>query len=86
VVKILAAGVRRAFGSDVLSIYASNAIWEILANFLKYSCVGDGICCACRAVHMAQVVSLIIDAMTDLLIRIENESCLKEIPVERYMQ
>ena len=35
---------------------------------------------------MAQVVSLITDAMADLLIRIENESCLKEIPVERYLQ
>ena len=29
---------------------------------------------------------LIIDAMADLFIRIENESCLKEIPVERYLQ
>jgi hypothetical protein len=42
VVKILAAGVRRAFDPDMLSIYASNAIWEIPANievfrnFLKY--------------------------------------------------
>jgi len=35
---------------------------------------------------MAQVVSLIIDAMADLLIRSKNESCLKEIPVERYLQ
>ena len=43
-------------------------------------------CCACRAVYMAQVVFLIIDAMADLLIRIENESCPKEIPVERYLQ
>jgi hypothetical protein len=32
VVKILAAGVRRVFDSDMLSIYASNAIWEIPAN------------------------------------------------------
>ena len=30
---------------------------------------------------MAQVFSLITDAMTDLLIHIEDESCLKEIPV-----
>jgi hypothetical protein len=35
---------------------------------------------------MAQVVSLIIDAMVDLLIRMENDSCLKEIPVGRYLQ
>jgi len=35
---------------------------------------------------MAQIVSLIIDAIADLLIRIENESCLKEIPVERYLR
>ena len=34
---------------------------------------------------MAQVVSLIIGAMADLLIRIENE-ILKEIPVERYLE
>ena len=34
---------------------------------------------------MAQVVSLIIGAMADLLIRIENESCLKETPAERYL-
>jgi hypothetical protein len=35
---------------------------------------------------MTQVVSLIIHAMADLLMRIENESCLKEIPVEMYLQ
>ena len=35
---------------------------------------------------MAHVVSLIINAMADLLIRIENEICLKEIPVEKYLQ
>ena len=35
---------------------------------------------------MAQVVSLIIDAMADILIRIENESCLKEISVTKYLQ
>jgi len=35
---------------------------------------------------MAQVVSLIINAMADLIIPIENESCLKEIPVEKYLQ
>jgi hypothetical protein len=35
---------------------------------------------------MAQVVSMVIDAMADLLIHIENESCLKEIAVERYLQ
>jgi len=92
VVKILAAGVRRAFDSDMFSIYTSNAIWKIPANievfrsFLKYFSVGEGICCACRAVHMVQLVSLIIAAMAGLLIRIENESCLKEIPVERYLQ
>jgi len=31
-------------------------------------------------------LSLIIDAMAELLIRIENENCLKEIRVERYLQ
>jgi len=35
---------------------------------------------------MAQVVSLVIDALTDLLIHSKNESCRKEIPVERYLQ
>jgi hypothetical protein len=76
----------------MLSIYTSNTIWKIPANigvfqnFLKYFFVGEGIRCACRAVHMTQVVSLIIDAMADLLIRIENKSCLKEIPLERFLQ
>jgi len=35
---------------------------------------------------MAQVLSLIIDPVADLLTSIENESCLKEIPIERYLQ
>ena len=35
---------------------------------------------------MAQFVSLIIDTMTGLLVLIENETCLKEIPVEKYLQ
>ena len=35
---------------------------------------------------MAQVVSLITDAMVHLLVRIENESCLTEIPVLRSLQ
>jgi hypothetical protein len=35
---------------------------------------------------MAQVVSLIVDAMAHLLIHIENESSLKEIPVEKCLQ
>jgi hypothetical protein len=35
---------------------------------------------------MAEIVSLIIDAMTGLLVLIENETCLKEIHVERYLQ
>jgi hypothetical protein len=35
---------------------------------------------------MAKVVSFIIDTMADLHICIENESCLKEITVERYLQ
>jgi len=59
---------------------------KLFAIFKNISCVGEGICCACRAVHMAQVVSLIIDAVTGLLVLIENETCLKEIPVERYLQ
>ena len=42
VIKLLAAGVRRAFDSDMLSSYTSNAIWkipaniEIFRNFFKY--------------------------------------------------
>jgi hypothetical protein len=35
---------------------------------------------------MAQVVSLTKDATADLFMLTENESCLKEIPVERYLQ
>jgi len=92
VVKILAAGVWRAFDTDMLSIYTFNTIWKIPAsievfdNFLKYFFCWKSVCCACRAVHMAQVVTLIVDAMAHLLIHIENESCLKEIPVERCLQ
>jgi hypothetical protein len=55
-------------------------------SFKNICCVGEGIFCACRAVHMAQVVSFIIDTMTGLLVLIEKETCLKEIPVERYLQ
>ena len=36
-------------------------------------------------VHMAQVVSLIIDAVTDFLKCIENEK-FKKIPIQRYLQ
>jgi hypothetical protein len=57
-----------------------------LAIFKNISCVGEGIRSACRAVHMTQFVSLIIDAMTGLLVLVGNETCLKEIPVERYLQ
>jgi hypothetical protein len=35
---------------------------------------------------MAEVVSFIIDTMTGLLVLIEKETSLKEIPVERYLQ
>jgi len=72
VVKILAAGVRRAFDSDMLSICTSNTICkipvniEVFRNFLEYFFCW-------RAVHMAQVVSLITDTMADLHNRIKNE-------------
>jgi len=45
--------------------------------------VGEGISCTIRAVHMAQVVSLTEHPLSDLLMHDEDESCLKEIPVER---
>ena len=32
------------------------------------------------------LLTSVTDAMADLLIRIDNKSCLKEIPVERYLQ
>ena len=66
VVKILAVGYRRVMDSDVLCICTLNAIWKIgriLKSFaisLNISSVGEGICCACRAVHMAQVVYIFI--------------------------
>ena len=62
VVKILAVGVRRAMESDVLaSIYSMQfgKLQRILRFFetsLNISSVGEGICCACSTVHMAQVV------------------------------
>jgi hypothetical protein len=66
VFKILAAGVRRAMNSDVLvSILLMQfgkfqrilKSFEISVNFLSF---GEGICCACRAVHMAQVVEIFV--------------------------
>ena len=62
VVKILAAGVRRAVESDVFASILSmqfGKFQRILKSFdisVNISSVGEGICCACSAVHMAQVV------------------------------
>jgi hypothetical protein len=62
VVKILAAGVRRAMESDVLASILSmqfEKFQRILESFeisVNISSVGEGICCACSAVHMVQVV------------------------------
>jgi hypothetical protein len=61
VVKILAAGVRRAMESDVLASTLSmqfGKLQRILKSFeisANISSVGEGVCCACSAVHMAQV-------------------------------
>jgi len=62
VVKILAAGVRRAVNSDVLASVLSmqfGKFQRILKSFeisVNISSVGEGICCACSAVHIAQGV------------------------------
>jgi hypothetical protein len=62
VVKILAAGVRRAVNSDVLASILSmqfEKFQRILKSFeisLNISSVGEGVCCACNAAHMAQFV------------------------------
>jgi hypothetical protein len=62
VVKILAAGVRRATDSDVPASILPMQFGKfqlILKSFeisLNISSVGEGICCACSAVHMAHVV------------------------------
>jgi hypothetical protein len=62
VVKILAVAVRRAMESDELASIHSmqfGKLQRILKSFetsLNISSVGEGICCACCAVHMAQVV------------------------------
>ena len=62
VVKILAAGVRRAMESDVLASIHSmqfGKFQQILKSFeisVNISSVGEGIYCACSAVHMAYVV------------------------------
>lgn len=66
VVKILAVGFRRVMDSDALCICTLNAIWKIgriLKSFaisLNISSVAEGIFCACRAVHRAQVVYIFI--------------------------
>jgi hypothetical protein len=49
---------------------------------LNICSVGEGISCTLRVVHMAQVVSLTEHALSDLLMRTEDESCLKKNPVE----
>jgi len=62
VVTILAAGVRRAMESDVLASILPmqfGKFQRILKSFeisVNISSVGEGICCACSAVHMAQFV------------------------------
>jgi len=62
VVKILAAEVWRAMDSDVLASILSmqfGKFQRILKSFeisVNISSFGEGICCACSAVHMAQVV------------------------------
>jgi hypothetical protein len=62
VVKILAARVWRAMNSDVLASILSMQFGKfqlILKSFeisVNISSVGEGICCACSVVHMAQVV------------------------------
>jgi hypothetical protein len=60
IVKILAAGVRRAMESDVLASILSmqfGKFQRILKSFeisVNISFVGEGVCCACSAVHMVQ--------------------------------
>jgi hypothetical protein len=62
VVIILAAGVRRAMDSDVLASILSmqfGKFQRVLKSFeisVNISHFGEGICCACSAVHVAQVV------------------------------
>jgi hypothetical protein len=62
VVKILAAGVRRAMNYDVLASILSmqfGKLQRMLKSFeisVNISSYGEGICCACSAVHIVQVV------------------------------
>ena len=66
VVNILAAGVRRAMESDVLASILSMQFGKfqlILKSFeisVNISSFGEGICCACGAVHMTQVVYIFV--------------------------
>jgi hypothetical protein len=66
VVRILAAGVRRAVDPDVLASTLSmefGKFQRILKSFeisVNISSFGEGICCACSAVHMSQVVQTFI--------------------------
>ena len=66
VVKILAAGVRRAMESDVLASIQSMQFgkfqlilkfFEIFVNILSF---GEGLFCACSAVRMAQVIQVFV--------------------------
>ena len=62
VVKILAAGVRWATDSDVLASILSikfgkfQRIYKCFEISVNISSVGEGVCSACSAVHMVQVV------------------------------
>jgi hypothetical protein len=75
----------------VFDIYAANAVWKIpyraefFYNLLNISTEGFGICPNCRAIHIAQLTSFTMEATVDFAIRIENESCLKDRPVDRYL-
>jgi hypothetical protein len=58
----MAAGVRRAMNYDVLAsilLMQFGKFQRIMKSFeisVKILSLGEGVCCACRAVHMAQVV------------------------------
>ena len=66
VVKILAAGVRRSMSSNVLTSLLSmqfGKIQRILKSFeisVNISYFGEGIWCACSAVHTVQVVYIFV--------------------------
>lgn len=84
IVKILVAGFLILI---CFSVCTPDTVSTILGNISSFATslniysVGEGMHCACRAVHKVQVASLNADTVAELLMCITDEIWLKEICV-----